>query len=295
MKTILITGSNGFTGRYVAQKFEDSGYKIIRTTQNKPQQNEWLCELSDAKSLERVLEATQPVGIIHLAGLAFVGHGDNSDFYQTNTVGTINLLQAIDTVGLNPEKIIIASSANVYGNPDVEVISENTPINPINHYAVSKVAMELMVKTWFDRFPIAIVRPFNYTGVGQNKNFLIPKIVDHYCQQKQVIELGNLDIARDFSDVRDVAKAYFNLFESSISSETINFCSGHTVTLSKIMTMMNSIAGYDIDITVNPDFVRKNEIKTLCGDHRKMQKLLGSTVAIPFIETLKAMYRAGNA
>ncbi|MCK4493344.1 MAG: GDP-mannose 4,6-dehydratase [Methylococcales bacterium] len=295
MKTILITGSSGFTGRYVAQKFEGSGYKVIRTTQKKPEQNEWQCELSDTESLERVLKATQPSGIIHLAGLAFVGHGDNSAFYQINTVGTSNLLQAIDTVGLTPEKIIIASSANVYGNPIIKVISEETAINPINHYAVSKVAMELMVKTWFERFPIAIVRPFNYTGIGQNKNFLIPKIVDHYCQRKKRIELGNLAIARDFSDVRDVAKAYFNLFESSVTSETINFCSGHTITLSEIMALMNKIAGYDIDIIVNPDFVRKNEIKTLCGDNQKMQKLLGNTAAIPFIETLKTMYYAGKA
>jgi nucleoside-diphosphate-sugar epimerase len=295
VKTILITGSRGFTGGYVARYFEQAGYNVIRTVANAPKKNEYACDLTDISALKRVLCATKPTGIVHLAGLAFVRQDNNSAFYQINTVGTTNLLEAIAQVELTPEKIIIASSANVYGNPTVEIITETTPVNPINHYASSKLAMELMVRTWFEHFPIVIVRPFNYTGVGQHKNFLIPKIVHHYCQQKQQIELGNLNIARDFSDVRDVAKAYLKVFESSLASEIINFCSGKTITLSNIITRMNEIAGYEIDVQVNPAFVRRNEIKTLCGDPCNMQKLLGKDEAIPFMETLQAMYTAGKS
>ena len=294
MKTVLITGSRGFTGRYVAQYFEAAGYNVIRTVTSDPQKNEWRCDLADINTLECVLSETKPTGIVHLGGLAFVGHGDNGAFYQINTVGTTNLLEAIDKVGLTPDKVIIASSANVYGNPLVNVITERTEVKPINHYAVSKLAMEMMVKTWFGHFPIVIVRPFNYTGVGQNKNFLIPKIVDHYCQQKSRIELGNLDIARDFSDVRDIAKAYLNAFESSFCSEIVNFCSGKTVTLNKIIALMNEIAGYEIEVKVNPAFIRSNEIKTLCGDPSNMRQLLGKDAPIPFIESLQAMYTAGK-
>ncbi len=294
MKTVLITGSRGFTGVYLAKLFEKAGYRVIRGVSHQPIKGETLCNLTDKDSLNQVLVATKPTGIIHLAAMSFVGHGDETAFYSVNTVGTTNLLQAIDKAGLNPEKIIIASSANVYGNPVVKVIAETTPLNPISHYAVSKLAMEMMVTTWYERFPISIARPFNYTGVGQNKKFLVPKIVDHYAQNKKTIELGNLDIARDFSDVRDIAAAYLNLFESSIHSNKINFCSGQTLTLAEILKLMNEIAGYEIEVKVNPAFVRKNEIKILCGNNTKMKQLLGVTPSIPFIKTLRAMYLAGK-
>jgi len=294
VKTVLITGSRGFTGVYVTKLFEKAGYRVIRGVSHQPRKGEYQCDLTDEDSLNRLFTETNPTGIIHLAAMSFVGHGDETAFYHVNTVGTTNLLQAIAKAGLNPEKIIIASSANVYGNPTVEVISETTPLNPINHYAVSKLAMEMMVKTWYERFPISIARPFNYTGVGQNKKFLVPKIVDHYAQGKTAIELGNLDVARDFSDVRDIATAYLNLFESPVHSNIVNFCSGHTLTLAEILKLMNEIAGYEIEVTVNPAFVRQNEIKVLCGDNSNMQRLLGTVPSIPFIETLRAMYLAGK-
>ena len=294
MKTVLITGSRGFTGVYVAKLFEKAGYRVIRGVSHQPRKGEYQCDLTDEDSLNRLLAETKPTGVIHLAAMSFVGHGDETAFYHVNTVGTTNLLQAIDKAGLNPEKIIIASSANVYGNPTVEVISETTPLNPISHYAVSKLAMEMMVKTWYERFPISIARPFNYTGVGQNKKFLVPKIVDHYAQGKKAIELGNLDVARDFSDVRDIAAAYLNLFESPVHSNIVNFCSGHTLTLAEILELMNELADYEIDVTVNPAFVRKNEIKILCGDNSKMKQLLGVVPSTPFIKTLRAMYLAGK-
>ncbi|MDQ7090023.1 MAG: GDP-mannose 4,6-dehydratase [Methylococcales bacterium] len=294
MKTVLITGSRGFTGVYVANHFENAGYKVIRSVTTQPHANEVQCDLTDKTAVNDLMVQTKPTGIIHLAAMSFVAHGDESAFYQINTVGTTNLLQAVDTAGLNPEKIIIASSANVYGNPTVDVVSETMPLNPISHYAASKLAMEAMVKTWYERFPIAVVRPFNYTGVGQDKKFLVPKIVSHYAQNKKTIELGNLDVARDFSDVRDIATAYFNLFESSVQSDVVNFCSGNTVTLADMIQWMNTLAGYEIEVTVNPDFVRKNEIKILCGDNRKMQDLLRVVPSIPFVETLRGMYLAGN-
>ena len=292
MKTVLITGSRGFTGVYVCKVFENAGYKVVRAVSGNPSANEVVCNLSDKQALKDLMIEIKPDGIVHLAAMSFVAHGDETAFYQINTVGTTNLLQAVDKAGLNPDKIIIASSANVYGNPESEIIDENAAFNPISHYAASKVAMEFMVKTWFERFPIMIMRPFNYTGAGQDKKFLVPKIVEHYRQKKANIELGNLDVARDFSDVRDVATAYLKLFESSIHSDVVNFCSGHTISLAEIINIMNRLAGYEIEITVNPAFVRKNEIKVLCGNNEKMRKLLGFVPEISFADTLQSMYLA---
>lgn len=294
MKTVLITGSRGFTGIYVVKLFEKAGYNVIRSVCGRPNSGELQCDLTDKSSTNHLLATTKPVGIVHLAGMSFVADGDESAFYQVNTVGTTNLLQAVDKAGLNPEKIIIASSANVYGTPDVNVVCETTPLNPISHYAASKLAMESMVKTWYQRFPIAIVRPFNYTGVGQNKKFLVPKIVNHYCQKKTTIELGNLEVSRDFSDVRDIATAYLHLFKSSVHSDEINFCSGNTISLTTIIELMDMIADYKIEVTVNPTFIRKNEIKHLCGKSTKMQQLISFIPSIPFVQTLQAMYLSGK-
>jgi nucleoside-diphosphate-sugar epimerase len=155
--------------------------------------------------------------------------------------------------------------------------------------------MECLVKTWFERLPIIITRPFNYTGVGQHPNFLVPKIVAHFCQHKSLIELGNLDVARDFSDVRDIATAYLKLFEIPHTSEIVNLCSGQVTALADIIQAMNAIAGYDIAVQVNPAFVRSNEIKILGGDNRKLKNLTDFVPTIPLTQTLQAMYLAGQS
>lgn len=295
MKTVLITGSRGFTGRYVRQQFQQAGYRVVGLVRQQPQADEVACDLTDKAAVQQVLMQLKPDGVIHLAAISFVAHGDEVGFYAVNTVSTLNLLEAIVHTGVALKKVIIASSANVYGNTELAQIDEQTAVNPANHYAASKVAMECLVKTWFERLPIIITRPFNYTGVGQHPNFLVPKIVAHFCQHKSLIELGNLEVARDFSDVRDIAIAYLKLFEIPHTSEIVNLCSGQVTALADIIQAMNAIAGYDIAVQVNPAFVRSNEIKILGGDNRKLKNLTDFIPTIPLTQTLQAMYLAGQS
>jgi GDP-6-deoxy-D-talose 4-dehydrogenase len=290
MKTVMITGISGFTGRYIAQQFREAGYCVVGIENHGYDGDAIVCDLTDKSAIQKVFDQVKPDGVIHLAALSFVGQGNASAFYKVNTVGTFNLLEVMDQVGLNLEKVVIASSANVYGNPDVEIIDENTLPNPVNHYAASKMAMEYMVKIWFSRFPIIITRPFNYTGIGQDERFLVPKIVSHYRQKKAMIELGNTDVARDFSDVRDIAMCYLKLFESKISSVVINLCSGKATKLSEIITFMNKIAGYEIEVVVNPALVRKSEIKILCGSNDELKTKIDFSPVIPLTKTLTDMY-----
>lgn len=293
-KRVLITGIASFTGPYIARELTLSGYEVYGMQQQQVHTSEYATSLSgdllDIGSLERVISKCKPHMVIHLAAITYVPHGDVAEMYQTNVVGTRNLLSALAACNSAPEKILLASSANVYGNAVDGLLDERTMFSPENDYAVSKIAMEYMARIWATRLPLSIVRPFNYTGVGQASKFLIPKIITHFQQRKAEIELGNTDVIRDFSDVRFVARAYRQLIEKAEPNETYNLCSGTGYSLGILIESMNQIAGYDIKVVVNPDFVRANEVKKLVGDNRKLLGLCPLLEVLPMQDTLNWMY-----
>ena len=291
MKKALLTGIDGFTGKYVADLLLQQGYDVIGLVYKNPKQGAVACDLTDKTAVKKMLDLVKPQYIIHLAAISFVGHQDQSAFYNVNVFGALNLLEAAAELQLDLKKVILASSANIYGNPsNVEKITEEQQPSPVNHYAMSKLAMEYMAKLWFDKYPILITRPFNYTGPKQATNFLIPKIVEHFKQSKNQIELGNIDVSRDFSDVRDIAACYVHLLDADIQSEIVNLCSGNVYSLSSIIEKMEQIAGYKIEVKVNPNFVRANEIKVLGGDNTKLFRLTGFKPTISLEQTLLDMY-----
>jgi len=151
--------------------------------------------------------------------------------------------------------------------------------------------MEHMVRGHFSDLDILVVRPFNYTGWGQSKNFLVPKIVDHFRHKVDLIELGNLDVARDFLDVRDVVAAYVQLLEVKTEFDVLNICAGDVVSLERIITMAQEITGHRMEVRVNPAFVRQNEIKRLAGDNSCL-KQTGWVRRHSFYETLNWMLTA---
>jgi nucleoside-diphosphate-sugar epimerase len=248
------------------------------------------CDLLDFARVKQVLNKMQPDYVVHLAAISIVGHGSAEDIYRNNVVGTTNLLDGIIDQCPNIQKVLVASSGNIYGNADRLPIIETASYKPENDYAVSKCAMELAVNVRFSRLPIVITRPFNYTGVGQAEHFLVPKIVKAFKAGQTLIELGNLDVARDFSDVRDLVSAYIRLLESDSYSEAFNICSGQSISLLSIIDSLNELAGYQISVTVNPNFVRTNEIKELYGSDKKLTKLIGRYRKFCFDDTLAWMY-----
>lgn len=183
----------------------------------------------------------------------------------------------------------MASSANVYGNRTEGVLSEKEIPFPINDYAVSKLAMEQMAHLWIDKLPLFIVRPFNYTGVGQDVKFLIPKIVSHFKEKKSVIELGNLEVWREFGDVRTVANIYRKLLEHCPVGETLNICTGQTYSLREVVALCEKITGHNIEIQVNPEFVRANEVRILTGDNNRLKNVIGDWQSYNLEDTLRWM------
>ncbi|OSM99356.1 GDP-mannose 4,6 dehydratase [Lonsdalea britannica] len=246
-------------------------------------------DLLDLDALSNAIDQIAPDVVVHLAAIAFVGHGDVNAFYNVNLLGTRNLLQALHSSGRQFDAILLASSANVYGNSTEGTLSENTQVNPANDYAVSKLAMEYMASLWVDKLPIIIARPFNYTGVGQADNFLLPKIVKHFKQRASTLELGNIDVWRDFTDVRALCRAYLGLLESKPVGETVNVCSGKVYSIRDVINLCEKITSHTLTISVNPAFVRANEVKTLCGDATKLRSIIGAWDTPALEETLRWM------
>lgn len=294
MKRVLITGYRGFTGQYLAARLREEGAEVYGLVQKKSDDAmEFCCDLRCVADVREVVLAVKPSHVVHLAAISFVAHGDIRAFYDVNLFGTLNLLEAIGALGTVPERVLIASSANVYGAPRVEVVDEQQCPLPINHYGNSKLAMENMVRNWMERMSIVIARPFNYTGIGQDERFLIPKIVAHLKRRVAVLQLGNMDIARDFSDVRDVAKAYARLLDDEgAAGQTVNICSGIAYKLREVLELACEFAGYRPEVRVDSGLIRSNEIKRLVGDYGRLRKLTGFVPSISMTETLRWMLKA---
>jgi nucleoside-diphosphate-sugar epimerase len=288
-KRALITGLSGFTGRYMAAELRAIGYQIWGIGEPSTEGLSLKADLTDLGSLQAAIAEIKPQVVVHLAGIAFVGHSQPSAFYEVNLIGTRNLLQALEPFAEQIECILLASSANVYGNAQEGLIAETQLPNPSNDYAVSKLAMEFMAKTWIPRLPIVIARPFNYTGIGQTDNFLIPKIVSHFLRQEQSISLGNLEVWREFNDVRDVVSAYRELILNKPLGKTFNVCSGNLISLREVMALATQITGHQIEINVNPAFVRANEVTRLGGDCNELKKFITNWQPRPLSDTLAWM------
>ncbi len=277
---VLVTGASGFTGAQVTRLLTTRGARVCNLADT---------NLLDAPALRHRIGELQPDAAIHLAGVAFVAHGDVDDMYRTNVVGTRNLLSALADSGRSIKKVILASSANVYGNSASELIDESSPAQPTNDYAVSKFAMELAASLWRDRLPIVVARPFNYTGVGQSDRFVIPKIVDHFVRHAPDIELGNLDVWREYNDVATVADIYVRLLDHGVPNQIYNICSGRLHCLADIFECLRQLTGQDMRIRINPEFVRAGEVLRLGGNPKKLLDTVGNVQWWPIRETLASM------
>ena len=287
----LITGASGFTGRYLVQELEQHGWEVWGLGQApQPLQPRYVqADLGDYAALQEAVRQAAPQAVFHLAAIAFVGHGSPLDFYRVNVGGTRNLLQALAGLSEVPQSVMLASSANVYGNAAEGQLAESTPMRPANDYAVSKAAMEMMASLWVDRLPLVLARPFNYTGVGQSTDFLVPKIVDHFRRRAPMIELGNLHVWRDFSDVRDVARAYRLLAERQVKERVVNVGSQTLHSLQDVLDLCARLTGHMLEVRVNPAFVRADEVKTLRADTAQLDSLIGVRSLVPLEQTLRWM------
>jgi nucleoside-diphosphate-sugar epimerase len=283
MSKLLLTGAHGFTGQHFTKAAQQAGYEVHPLS----------ADMTDAKAVATETAAVAPDFVVHLAAISAVTHADEEALYRVNLFGTLNLLKALVALPQAPKLVLLASSANVYGNADTSPIDESICPAPVNHYAMSKLAMEFMSATFADRLPLVTVRPFNYTGIGHDMRFVIPKLVEHFARRVETIELGNLDVEREFNDVRTVCEAYLRLLQQGQPGQKYNVCSGRPVSLKFVIDALRKISGHDLQVNVNLDFIRANEVHRLCGNPAKLEACIGALQHPPLEDTLRWMLSAG--
>jgi GDP-6-deoxy-D-talose 4-dehydrogenase len=274
-----VTGAGGFTGRYLLPALARHGHEPVPIDADLTQPPALTAELAD-----------KPVdAVVHLAGQAFAGGRDYDAFYRVNQLGTLNLLEALAHGGRTGIPVLLASSAHVYGPCAEGRIDEEQPVHIGSHYALSKYAMELGAALFRDCFRLTVVRPFNYTGRGQEDRYLIPKIVAHFRARAAEIELGNIWVRRDIGDVRDVAEAYCGLLGNPDAEGVFNICTQRAVSVDEVIGHAAALTGHSLAVRVNPAFVRTGEPALLEGDNRRLRATLPDWAPRPIEQTIAWM------
>jgi GDP-6-deoxy-D-talose 4-dehydrogenase len=277
---VLVTGIKGFTGYHLNNLLSDHGFECVAIEG----------DLLDRASVFFQISQLVPQYVVHLAAMSFAADRNIESIYSVNVTGTLNLLDALNDLDTPPTKVILASSATVYGNIQASMLKESMCPKPVNHYGCSKLAMEHMAQNYMDNFPIIITRPFNYSGPFHNEKFLIPKIISAYQNKLPLLELGNLHISREFNDVRDVVNVYRLLLTPERLSGVVNICSGKSVSLLNIITLMNNISQWKINVVTNQKYIRHNEIINLTGDPTKLKDFIKYSFKFEIENTLRWMF-----
>ncbi len=295
-KRVLITGITGFTGTFLADHLLQKGYDVYGTTLSKEKVSPHIfhCDITDANAVRTVVDRAQPDSVIHLAALLPCNTVYKADSYQHNLVGTAHLFEALNQHRNSIRSILVASSAMVYQNNSSN-LTEDSSLLPQSDYALSKFCVEQLAVLWADRLPIVVTRPFNSTGIGHPKHYLIPKIIDHFVNRKPTITLGRLDIERDYSDVRCTVQIYEKLMDNPPHGQTVNLCSGMGIRIQDILNLCTEISGHQLAVHQDTKFMRASDPQRMVGCTKKLESIIGPIPQIPMTETLQWMYQSIQA
>ena len=272
----LVTGANGFVGRHLCNHLSDCGDEVVAVDRD--------CNVTVAGKVERVFREHLPEAIYHLAALSHVGDSwkNRIEFVRVNVFGTRNVVEAAYKAVPNAS-VLFVSSADVYGivTEDELPIRETRPAVPVNPYSQSKFQAELLAKSIAseNNQRVVIVRPFNHIGPGQSDKFVVPalasRLLDALDRGVHEIPVGDLSTRRDFSDVRDVVKAYRLLMERGRSGEVYNVASGHETALIDIAYDLVAQIAPDVRLVPDVDLLRPVEVPVMRGSYRKLHKATG--------------------
>jgi len=303
----LITGISGFAGSYLAEFLINKGYEIFGTFYDKSTFSNldniidkieiFKCDIRNYNNLKKIIEKVRPDEIYHLAAISFVPTSlmNPKLTFDTNLDGTLNLYQAIIELKIEP-KILFVGSADEYGivNENDLSIKEDCPLRPVNPYSISKASADLLSYFYFKNFNLNIirVRPFNHIGPRQSPEFVCSSFAKQIAEiekslKEPVIKVGNLEAKRDFTDVRDMVRAYCLVVQKGKLGEVYNICSGKAVSIKEILDKLLNMSRKKIKVIQDPKRLRPSDVPLLLGDSIKFRKQTGWKQKYLFEKTLQ--------
>lgn len=301
---VFITGATGFAGRHLMNALQSPEFSIYGASYPLPphpsEKNIFLLDMRSERDVFGVIKTVQPQWIFHLAAVSNVKYSweRRRETMETNVMGTFYLFEAAKKFAPKA-RILCVSSSDIYGffpgeeNPGKKAFSEEDPFHLINPYALSKVGGELLAGFYsrIENLDVIIARPFPHTGPGQSPDFVCSDWARQIIQiergaRKPVMRVGNLDVKRDFTDVRDTVRAYVLLMQKGRRGEVYNICRGKGVSLRKILEIFLSSSSKSVQVEQDPAKMRKVDIPFLVGDNRKIKKETSWEPRIPLEKTL---------
>ena len=304
MPRALVTGCNGFVGGALVERLAGGGYDVcgVDRSAGKDQfrgTTRLTGDLTDAEFATRAVMEAKPDCVIHLAAQSSVKRSfeEPAETLRDNTVPALNILEAVRRSGTQT-RVLLIGSADEYGTvaADLLPLVESTPVNPESPYALAKSMQNQYGRVFAKLFGVdaLMTRSFNHTGPGQRDSFVLSNFAKQVAEIKRgtrdaVIDVGNVDVRRDFLDVRDVCDGYVVLLQKGRSGETYNVCTGRSYRVGDLLDQLCAIAGVRVTIRVDESRLRPVDMPELRGDPSKMREHTGWTARRPINETLRAL------
>jgi GDP-4-dehydro-6-deoxy-D-mannose reductase len=293
-----VTGSSGFVAGHLVPYLRSLGDEVVTLDRSGTPP----VDVTDTHRVRDVLRRKRPDVVYHLAGLSHVGESWDAPetVFRVNAEGTLSVLRACADAGV--ERVLVAGSADEYGVVDVDdlPITEDAPIRPITPYGASKAAADILAGQAFaaDGLGTLRVRAFNHTGPGQISTMLVPGLAARIAAAerdgRQVISVGNLDVVRDLTDVRDVIRAYRLLVERGAPGDAYNVCSGRGVSVRDVAEALLAMSEAPLELVVDPELVRPVDVPRLVGSPAKLSAATGWEPEIPLEQTLRDVLTAAR-
>ena len=315
MKKILITGFSGFVSRHflnylLQNKISMEVYGIdikepsfdIKEYESTLNINFQQLNLLNIEELRNLFIEFTPDYILHLASFSSVAYSwkNPSESFSNNTNIFLNLASTVSEFN-SKCRILSVGSSEEYGNVTREdlPLKERQPLRPVSPYAVARVSQEMLSKVYVESYHLNIImtRSFNHIGPWQDGRFVVPSFIGRILELRKaglkegVIETGDISIVRDFVDVRDVVRAYYQLLMEGNCGEVYNICSGTGVALKEIIEMIAKMAGVKVSTRINPEYIRLNDNKAIVGSPYKIADELGWKPTIPLEQTINDMIK----
>jgi GDP-4-dehydro-6-deoxy-D-mannose reductase len=298
---VLVTGGTGFVGAHLIRflKARAAAIAVLARGDNglrDPGTEFYDVDVRDAGEVRSAVKEFQPTHVYHLAGFSAVDVSWREPRlnFEVNVGGAYNLFEAAMSLP-SPPKILNVSTSQVYA-PSNLPLSEDSAVSPDNPYAASKAMAEMITVQYRHHRvgEIITTRSFNHSGPGQSANFVLPSMARQFAEirlgvRPPSITLGNIEVKRDFTDVRDVVRAYFMLLEHGSPGEVYNVCSGLSVRLADILKMFQSIAGVEAAIQIDPARLRTSDVLEMRGNSDKLREATGWLPQIPLMKTISDM------